>query len=70
MNPAVTRRILSLAVASTVCTGAFAEDPAKPDAPTLEEMVVSGSREATPVSGRLPAEKLEYWITEQYRPPR
>ena len=33
-----------------------------------EEMVVSGSREATPVSGRLPAEKLERWIAEQYGP--
>lgn len=50
MHPAITRRILSLAVASFVCTGALAEEPAKPDAASLEEMVVSGSREATPLS--------------------
>ena len=52
MNHAITRHLLSLAVASTVCTGAYAEDPAPatPGTTTLEEVVVSGSREATPLS--------------------
>lgn len=52
MNPAITRHLLSLAVASAVCTGAYAEDPAPatPGTTTLEEVVVSGSREATPLS--------------------
>lgn len=50
MKSAIARRILPLAVA--VCSGAYAEDPApaSPVPATLDEVVVSGSREATPLS--------------------
>ncbi|OGI44407.1 MAG: hypothetical protein A2150_00220 [Candidatus Muproteobacteria bacterium RBG_16_64_11] len=68
MNPLFTGRILSLAVVTAVFPGVHAEDrpPSNPsDVKAMEEVVVSGSREATPLSatpsaiGKLDEETLD-----------
>jgi len=67
MKPLFTGRILSLAVISAAFAGAQAEDrPSSPgDVKAMEEVVVSGSREATPLSatpsaiGKLDEETLD-----------
>src|SRR3990172_1134108 len=50
MNATIAARLLSLAVSTAIAAYAEEKAPASPETKTLEEVVVTGSREATPLS--------------------